>query len=209
MGSNAYWFAIWFTNSRDKTVVWVANRARPVNNRGSKVKLEKNGALTLTDVDGVIVWESNTTSTRVFTKNNRLVSVLREGGFEPGYFSLYFDGDNVLKLIYDGPEVSGLYWPNTDFNAYGNQVTSQNSTRIAFLDNSGRFFSSDRQVQILYLNASDAGDEMIKRRMTLDVDGNLRIYSLQDSTGVWKVTWQASSSTAVWRTWNLWKKWNL
>ncbi|XP_019162326.1 PREDICTED: putative receptor protein kinase ZmPK1 isoform X1 [Ipomoea nil] len=228
LGTNAYWFAIWFTNSRDKTVVWVANRARPVNSQGSKVKLEKNGALTLTDVDGAIVWESNTTSTRVntaelldtgnlvlknpqgdvlwqsfgfpthtllpsqvFTKNNRLISVLREGGFDPGYFSLYFDGDNVLKLIYDGPEVSGLYWPNPDLDPYGNQRTSQNSTRIAFLDTSGRFFSSDRQVQILYLNASDAGDEMIKRRMTLDVDGNLRIYSLQDSTGLWKVTWQA------------------
>nr|GMC85715.1 regulatory protein NPR3-like [Ipomoea batatas] len=177
--------------SRDKTVVWVANRARPVNSRGSNVKLKKNGALTLTDVDGAVVWESNTTSTRVFTKNNRLISVLREGGFDPGYFSLYFDGDNVLKLIYDGPEVSGLYWPNPDLDAYGNQRTIQNSTRIAFLDNSGKFFSSDRQVQILYLNASDAGDERIKRRMTLDVDGNLRIYSLQDSTGVWKVTWEA------------------
>ncbi|XP_031127023.1 putative receptor protein kinase ZmPK1 [Ipomoea triloba] len=227
LGNKAYWFAIWFTNSRDKTVVWVANRARPVNSRGSKVTLDKNGALTLTDVDGAMVWESNTTSTKVnraelletgnlvlknpdgdvlwqsfgfpthtllpsqvFTKNNRLISVLREGGFEPGYFSLYFDGDNVLKLIYDGPEVSGLYWPNPDHDAYGNQRTSQNSTRIAFIDNSGRFFCSDRQVQILYLSAIDMGDEM-KRRMTLDVDGNLRIYSLQDSTGVWKVTWQA------------------
>ncbi|XP_019162331.1 PREDICTED: putative receptor protein kinase ZmPK1 isoform X6 [Ipomoea nil] len=227
LGTNAYWFAIWFTNSRDKTVVWVANRARPVNSLGSKVTLEKNGALTLTDVDGAMVWESNTTSTKVntaelldtgnlvlknpdgdvlwqsfglptdtllpsqvFTKNNRLISVLREGGFEPGYFILYFDGDNVLKLIYDGPEVSGFYWPNPDFDTYGNQRTSQNSTRIAFIDNSGRFFSSDRQVQILYFTAIDTGDQ-VKRRMTLDVDGNLRIYSLQDSTGLWKVTWQA------------------
>nr|GMC90063.1 putative receptor protein kinase ZmPK1 [Ipomoea batatas] len=126
----------------------------------------------------------------MFTKNYRLVSALREGSFEPGYFSLYFDGDNVLKLIYDGPEVSGLYWPNPDFDAYTNSRTNQNSTRIAFLNNLGRFFSSDRQQHNLYLNASDAGSEM-KRRITMDVDGNLRIYSLDDSTGLWKVTWQA------------------
>ncbi|XP_031126960.1 putative receptor protein kinase ZmPK1 [Ipomoea triloba] len=227
LGSNAYWFAIWFTNSRDRTVAWVANRARPVNSRGSKVVFGKNGALTLTDVDGISVWETNTTGTTVntaelldtgnlvlrdpqgdvlwqsfgfptdtllpsqlFTKNYRLVSALREGSFEPGYFSLYFDGDNVLKLIYDGPEVSGLYWPNPDFDAYTNSRTNQNSTRIAFLNNLGRFFSSDRQQHNLYLNASDAGSEM-KRRITMDVDGNLRIYSLDDSTGLWKVTWQA------------------
>ncbi|KAL3569619.1 hypothetical protein D5086_029509 [Populus alba] len=36
MGQNAYWFSIWFTNSKDRTVVWMANRDRPANGRDPK-----------------------------------------------------------------------------------------------------------------------------------------------------------------------------
>nr|GMC88389.1 putative receptor protein kinase ZmPK1 [Ipomoea batatas] len=228
LGTNAFWFAIWFTNSRDKTVVWVANRRTPVNRRGSKVSLQKHGgALTLTDVDGKLVWETNTSATdvnkaelletgnlvlknskgdvfwqsfgfptdtllpsQVFTKDYKLISPLREGSFEPGYFRLFFDGDNVLKLQYDNQDISRQYWPNPYFDVYTNERTNYNGTRIAFLDNLGRFFSTDRKDYNLYLNASDAGPG-ITRRMKLDIDGNLRIYSLDDSTGLWKITWQA------------------
>ncbi|XP_031126961.1 putative receptor protein kinase ZmPK1 [Ipomoea triloba] len=227
LGTNAFWFAIWFTNSRDKTVVWVANRRTPVNRLGSKVSLQKHGALTLTDVDGRIVWETNTSATdvnraelletgnlvlknskgevfwqsfgfpadtllpsQVFTKDYKLISPLREGSFEPGYFRLFFDGDNVLKLQYDNQDISRQYWPNPYFDVYTNERTNYNGTRIAFLDNLGRFFSTDRKDYNLYLNASDAGPG-ITRRMKLDIDGNLRIYSLDDSTGLWKITWQA------------------
>ncbi|XP_059669494.1 putative receptor protein kinase ZmPK1 [Cornus florida] len=63
--SNAYWFAIWFTNARDRTVVWMANRDKPVNSQGSQISLGQNGAMVLTDIDGSIVWETNTTSTDV------------------------------------------------------------------------------------------------------------------------------------------------
>ncbi|KAL0347357.1 UNVERIFIED_CONTAM: putative receptor protein kinase ZmPK1 [Sesamum calycinum] len=50
----------------------------------------------------------------------------------------------------------------------------------------GRFLSSD----LLHFNASDLGYG-IKRRLTMDYDGNLRVYSLSDSTGLWDITWQA------------------
>ncbi|XP_027174866.1 putative receptor protein kinase ZmPK1 [Coffea eugenioides] len=222
-GSNAYWFAIWFTNSRDKTVVWMANRDRPVNGRGSKLSLRRNGAMVLTDIDGIVVWQTNPTSTDVsraelldsgnlvlknfngdmlwqsfdyptdtllptqkFTKNKRLVSPLRKGSYESGYFNLYFDSDNALRLIYDGPEISSIYWPNPDFNVYVNGRTNWNSTRIAALDDIGRFTSSDQ----LQFNVTDAGPG-IKRRMTIDYDGNLRVSSLFSSTGLWEISWQA------------------
>ncbi|KAL2509620.1 putative receptor protein kinase ZmPK1 [Forsythia ovata] len=60
-GSKAYWFAIWFTNSKDKTVVWTANRDRPVNSQGSRISIQgADGTMVLTDVDGSIVWQTNT-----------------------------------------------------------------------------------------------------------------------------------------------------
>lgn len=56
--TNAYWFAIWFTYSKDKTIAWMANRDKPVNGYGSKIRLWSNGAMVLTDIDGSIVWET-------------------------------------------------------------------------------------------------------------------------------------------------------
>lgn len=222
-GSNAYWFAVWFTNSRDKTVVWMANRDRPVNGYGSKVSLISNGAMVLTDVDGIIVWQTDATSTDVtkaellnsgnlvlknskgdirwqsfdyptdtllptqnFTKSKRLVSPLRKGSYESGYFNLYFDSDNVLRMIYDGPEISSIYWPNPDYDVYRNGRTNWDSRRIATLDDMGIFRSSDK----LQFNVTDIGFG-IKRRMTIDYDGNLRVYSLINSTGLWEISWQA------------------
>jgi hypothetical protein len=42
------------------TVAWSANRNRPVYRSRSKVKLKKDGGLVLTDVDGMVVWQTNT-----------------------------------------------------------------------------------------------------------------------------------------------------
>ncbi|KAJ8550995.1 hypothetical protein K7X08_000365 [Anisodus acutangulus] len=227
--TNAYYFGIWYTKSKEKTVVWNAKQDRPVNIQDSKLTLRKNGALVLTDVDDTIVWQTNTTSFDIeraellesgnlvlrnrqgdilwqsfdlptdtllphqfFTKNHRLMPPLRKGGISPGYFSLYFDSDNVLRMIYDGPQVSSIYWPNPDGDPYWNGRTSQNSTRLAYFDGMGRFFSSDR----LQFNVSDMGFGIL-RRMTIDTDGNLRVYSLDNSTGLWKISWQAVAQACV------------
>ncbi|CAI0427341.1 unnamed protein product [Linum tenue] len=224
-GENAYWFSIWFTNSNDRAVVWTANRDRPVNAKGSKLSFRSNGALVLTDVDGFLVWETNTSSTdaslaelldtgnlvvknpggkilwqsfdsptdtllptQFFKKSSTLVSKSGPGNFGSGYFSLLFDNDNVLRLIYDGPEVSSIYWPNPDYNVYQNGRNNYNSSRIAVLDEMGEFVSTDR----FQFRASDFGVG-VKRRLTLDYDGNLRLYSLNNNLrgGNWVITWQA------------------
>ncbi|TXG58693.1 hypothetical protein EZV62_016522 [Acer yangbiense] len=219
---NAYWFSVWFTSSRDRTVVWMANRDRPANGQGSRVSLRRNGAMVLTDVDGTVIWMTNTTSTRAdraelldsgnlvlkdmegkilwqsfdfptdtllpsqyLTKNTKLISRLRSGNFGSGYYTFYFDNDNVLRLIYDGPDTSSVYWPNPDSDAFGNERTIYNNSRIAVLDDMGNFSSSD----IFQFSAIDMGFG-IKRRLTMDYDGNLRLYSL-NVTGSWMVSWEA------------------
>ncbi|THG10290.1 hypothetical protein TEA_010550 [Camellia sinensis var. sinensis] len=178
VGTNAFGFGIWFTQS-SKTVVWMANRDKPVNGLGSSLSLWRDGTMVLTDVDGSMAWQTNTTSTDVdraelletgnlvlknsngiilwqsfdfptdtllpsqtFTKSMNLISGLRNGSFASGYFSLYFDNDNVLRLIYDGPEISSLYWPNPDWDVYQNGRTNYNSSRIAVLDDMGMWVVS-------------------------------------------------------------------
>ncbi|KAK6146884.1 hypothetical protein DH2020_017796 [Rehmannia glutinosa] len=154
---------------------------RPVNSKGSKATIRRDGAMVLTDVDGTVIWQTNTTTTDVakaqllntgnlvlknpqdeilwqsfdfptdtllpsqkFTKNTRLRSAMRKGSFESGYFNLYFGSDNVLRLISDSPDTSTTYWPNPDFTIYINGRTNYNSSRIAVLDDMGRFLSSDQ-----------------------------------------------------------------
>ena len=62
----------------------------------------------------------------------------------------------------------------------------RSSSRIALLDIEGFFLSSDG----LNFKASDWGTG-VKRRLTIGYDGNLRMYSLNVSTGSWIVSWEA------------------
>ncbi|CAO2842464.1 unnamed protein product [Amaranthus hypochondriacus] len=224
VSTNAYFFSIWFTNSKEKTIVWTANREKPVNGRGSKITLRgDDGALVLTDLDGSIVWETNTSSTDVyksqlldsgnlvlvdqkgkvfwqsfdfptntllpnqtFTTNKKLVSWLSSLNIASGYYSFFFDNDNALKLTYDGPEISGIYWPNPDNSLYDNGRINYNISRVASFDELGSFVSSD----LLVFRGSDSALRT-KRRLTMDYDGNLRLYSLDSTSGLWTITWQA------------------
>lgn len=221
VGVNAYTLSIWFSNSADKTIVWMANRDTPVNGHYSSMTLQKDRVLVLTDIDGTVLWNTNTSSTEArqvqlldtgnlvvednkggilwqsfdsptdtllpsqpITKNKRLVSSMVRGSASSGYYNLFFDNDNVLKIMYDGPDVSGIYWPGPTDTFSGRYI--YNSSRHGVLDVNGTFIATDGLVFI----ASDAG-KRIRRRLTMDYDGNLRMYSLNESTGLWSVSWLA------------------
>ncbi|OWM67168.1 hypothetical protein CDL15_Pgr000620 [Punica granatum] len=152
-GGNAY-YSIWFTGSRDCTVVWMANRDKPVNGKGSRLNFPGNGVMVLTDVDGTIAWETNTTSTGAHK-----AELLESGNLflkDPSGRILWQSFDNLMdtllpnqpltngmKLI-SSIDISSRYWPNPELNVFQNWRTNYNSTRIAILDDSGKFLSSDR-----------------------------------------------------------------
>ncbi|RWR86149.1 putative receptor protein kinase ZmPK1 [Cinnamomum micranthum f. kanehirae] len=223
VGTNAYSFSIWVTNSIDKTIVWTANRDRPVNGRKSRMWLHPDGTMVIKDADDSTIWSANTSTPEVdraellnsgnlvlknpsgrilwqsfdfptdtllplqlITKGKSLLSSSGRGDSSSGFFVLHFDSDNVLRMMYDGPEISSVYWPNPDFDLWGNLRTSFNSSRLAVLDETGLFSSSDK----FNFTASDMGLGII-RRLTLDFDGNLRLYSLNESTGLWGISWAA------------------
>jgi hypothetical protein len=83
---------------------------------------------------GRVVWQSfdwptdTLVPSQPLTKDKKLVA---------GYFNLHYDNDNVLRLLYDGPEVSSNYWPNPDYSLFENNRIGYNSSRIGVLDDTG------------------------------------------------------------------------
>ncbi|XP_047062359.1 putative receptor protein kinase ZmPK1 [Lolium rigidum] len=169
--------------------VWSTNTTAT---RASRAELLDSGNLVVVDPDGRQLWRSFDSPTdtllpsQPMTRNIRLVSASSRGLFYSGLYSLFFDNDNQLKLMYNGPEVSSIYWPDPFNDEWTNGRTIYNSSRHAILEQTGHFISSDE----FEFEASDLGDKVV-RRLTLDYDGNLRLYSLNTTTGNWSVTWMA------------------
>ncbi|TYJ48959.1 hypothetical protein E1A91_A01G101300v1 [Gossypium mustelinum] len=174
VGNNAYCFAIWFNKppctTHNCTIVWMANRDFPVNGKHSKLTLLRSGNLVLKDAGHVIVWKADTP----LNKNTKLVSSRSRNNFSLGFFTLYFDPNNVLNLVYQSPEVS------TGRSMY-------NTSGIAVLCSFGDFSSTDG----VNFFPSDFGS-IIQRMLKLDFDGNLRLYSRKGREN-WVVSWQAFS----------------
>uniref|UniRef100_A0A452ZNN7 non-specific serine/threonine protein kinase n=1 Tax=Aegilops tauschii subsp. strangulata TaxID=200361 RepID=A0A452ZNN7_AEGTS len=205
---NAFYFSVWFTAATDRTAVWTANPGAPVNGRVSRVSFGDDGKLALADANGTTVWDSKNAGSKHFT-----VSLLDTGNLRvqdpstgravwqsfdwptdtllpsqpltkdtklvAGYYTLYYDNDNVLRLVYDGPEIASIYWPDRDIGVFGSGRTNYNSSRIAVLDDTGVFLSSDN----LRTEASDRGAAGVKRRLTIEQDGNVRMYSMDGQVG--------------------------
>lgn len=228
VGVNAYCFAIWFTeplSDGNLTVVWMANRDDPVNGKGSKLSLSRNGNLVLKDAARLhaSVWEISTNSTanlsledygnlvlvtpqgdilwqsfdsptdtllphQVLTREAVLISSKSSTLYSSGFYKFHFDEYNLLRLSFNNLEVSSLYWPYAWEHPADENRTMYNSSRIAVLDTYGSFMSSDN----LHFTTSDFGLQ-IRRRMIVEPDGNIRVYSLNVKRKVWEVTWQAIS----------------
>ncbi|KAJ4767913.1 Serine/threonine-protein kinase [Rhynchospora pubera] len=158
----------------------------------STISLHDSGNLVINDRKGNTLWQSFDSPTdtllpyQPLTKGKRVISAMVKGEIGSGYYSLYFDNDNVLRLMYDGPVISSTYWPNKPLdNVFQNGRTTYNSTRIAVLDRMGQFISSDG----FSVSASDLGSGI--RRLRMEYDGNFRMYSLNMSDGSWVVSWEA------------------
>lgn len=172
----------------DGAAVW---RADGNNFTGvQRARLLDTGNLVIEDSGGNTVWQSFDSPTDTFlptqliTAATRLVPTTQSRS--PGNYIFRFSDLSVLSLIYHVPQVSDIYWPDPDQNLYQDGRNQYNSTRLGMLTDSGVLASSDfADGQALV--ASDVGPG-VKRRLTLDPDGNLRLYSLNDSDGSWSVS---------------------
>lgn len=232
VGVNAYCFAIWFTDQslsdQNHIVVWMANRDYPVNGKGSKLSLLKNGNLVLIDAgqwhppvwetitnsitsavtlsledngnlvlytsEGERLWQSFDSPTdtllphQPLTRGMVLISTRSRTNYSSGFYKFRFDESNILRLSLSNLEVSSVYWPSAWKHPAEANRTMYNSSKIAVLDSYGYFTSTDN----LKFRTSDFGSR-VWRRLILEPDGNIRVYSLDEKRKVWEVTWQAIS----------------
>lgn len=171
--------------------VWAADT---VSESPVHLYLQDSGNLVLQNLEGGVLWQSFDFPTntllplQMLAKSRRLVSSRSESNYSSGFFKLYFDNDNVLRLLYDGPDTSSIYWPDPELLSWEAGRSTYNSSRTASFDSLGNFSSSD---DFNFMSA-DYGVK-IQRRLTIDFDGNLRLYSRKDWNDRWTVSWQAMS----------------
>ncbi|XP_071901222.1 putative receptor protein kinase ZmPK1 [Coffea arabica] len=170
--------------------VWTSSTQ---SNSFLQLQLHDNGNLVLSNIDGGNLWQSFDCPTNTLlpgqslTQNSVLISSRSLTNYSSGFYKLYFDDDNVLSLLYDGPQRAGISWPDPWKRSWDNGRSTYNNSKVATLDSWGRFQSSD-QFDFITVDYGPG----IQRRLTIDFDGNLRVYSLDMASRNWKVTWQSS-----------------
>lgn len=83
-----------------------------------KLHLHNSSNMALRDPDGVVLWQSFDSLTdtiftyQPLTRNEKLVSSSSQSNFSSSFYKLFFDNDNVLRLIFDDIMLSSVYWPS-------------------------------------------------------------------------------------------------
>ncbi|KAI7995387.1 G-type lectin S-receptor-like serine/threonine-protein kinase [Camellia lanceoleosa] len=187
-------FSIWYhkISTINSTVVWSANKGQPVNPSGA-LTITRSGELLLNDSSS----SQNLWPTKPVGNPNSTQLTLQNNG------SLVF-----------GNWLSFSYPTNTilpEQNISGTNLTSNNgkfkfvdSTKLVF-NETDSYWHTDNSFDELQPDGkvvqsagasficSDFGDHPPRtlRRLTLEDDGNLKIYSLDRSLNQWIVVWQA------------------
>ncbi|GMN35036.1 hypothetical protein TIFTF001_005035 [Ficus carica] len=160
-----------------------------------KLRLHNSGNMALRAKDGVLLWQSFDSPTDTILTNQpltryaKLVSSRSQNNFSSGFYKLFFDNDNVLRMIFDNINLSSVYWPSPWVLPWDAGRSTYNNSKYAWLDPFGYFNSSDK----FYFMSDDYGSK-IQRRLRLDHDGNIRLYSSKNLGESWVVSWQAFSN---------------
>ncbi|KAF8652120.1 hypothetical protein HU200_063070 [Digitaria exilis] len=170
-------------------IVW-SNNVSVSDGGHVQAQLLGNGNLIVKGKGGAILWQSfdspadTLLPTQRLTAPTKLVSTNRL--LVPGHYSFRFDDQYLLSLFDDEKDISFIYWPNPRRTIWEKLRVQFNSTTSGALDTWGHFLGSDNAT----FTAADWGPG-IMRRLTLDYDGNLRLYSLNKADRKWSVTWMA------------------
>uniref|UniRef100_A0ACD5WS26 Uncharacterized protein n=1 Tax=Avena sativa TaxID=4498 RepID=A0ACD5WS26_AVESA len=160
------------------------------SSNAEQAQLLDTGNLVVMGQGDTILWQSFDSPTDTLLPNQnitaatKLVSASRL--LVPGHYSFHFDDEHLLTLFDDQKGISFIYWPKPDINTWAKQRYPFSTTTVGVLDSSGYFLGSDN----LTFKAADWGLGVM-RRLTLDYDGNLRLYSLDRENRKWSVTWIA------------------
>ncbi|KAJ4729797.1 putative S-receptor kinase [Melia azedarach] len=114
--SQNYYIGIWYKSLPERTVVWVANRKRAVNDPFStSLKLLEDGNLVLLHRSGVVIWSTNSTSKVL---NSTTAKLLDNGNFVVRDAS---DSSSVFWQSFDHPTDSWLPGGKVGYNKLTNE----------------------------------------------------------------------------------------
>ncbi|KAL7181125.1 hypothetical protein ACSBR1_040063 [Camellia fascicularis] len=182
-------FSIWYHNvsTTNTTVVWSANKGHAVSPSAALI-ITRSGELLLNDSSS-----SQNITKLVRNPNSTQLTLQNNGSLVFGNWSSFSSPTNTIL-------------PN---QSIGGTTLSSNNGKFKFLDSTNLVFNETdsywhtdnsfdelqgdgRVVQSAGASfiCSDFGDKRL-RRLTLEDDGNLKIYSLDPSLNQWIVVWQA------------------
>nr|CAD1823822.1 unnamed protein product [Ananas comosus var. bracteatus] len=165
---------------------------RAATSAATVMELLDTGNLVLRDGSGRTVWRSfdyptdTLLPTQAFTKGKRLVSRFspaRSGPGTPAYTSTTTTCSGSSTTGPTSPASTGPT-PTTP----SSKMVAPTTTAPARRPRPDRRFNSSDGFGIA---TADSGPLTKRRRLTLDYDGNLRIYSLNETGRYWNVTWVA------------------
>ncbi|CAI9755257.1 unnamed protein product [Fraxinus pennsylvanica] len=186
---NLYTFSVWYHNiSGNTTVVWSANDKSPVGSSGSLI-ITRSGELRLINsTGGQNLWPASGTNGSELTlqASGKLVYGNWDSFSIPTNTFLPNQSINGSTLVTKNGKFKFetkklVFVPEND--TYWTSVVGQN---FLMLDDSGIIMQENNQIYY----SSDYGERKL-RRLTLDEDGNLRVYSYDPSSGKWSTGWQA------------------
>nr|XP_043638775.1 putative receptor protein kinase ZmPK1 [Erigeron canadensis] len=176
----------------DQYIIWSTQTKS--NSASFQLQLHNTGNLVLQEKQQIL-WQSFDFPTDTLlpnqhlSKSTQLVSSRSSTNFSSGFYKLFFDTDSILRLHYDSQETTTVYWPDPGMLPWESGRYQYLYKRKASLDSYGRFNSSDG----LNFESADFGI-LVQRMMKIDIDGNLRVYSLVENQlgrQKWEVQWQA------------------
>ncbi|KAJ9558417.1 hypothetical protein OSB04_013031 [Centaurea solstitialis] len=176
-----------------RNIIWSSKTK--LTSSSLQLQLRNTGNLVLDD-GGRTLWQSFDYPTdtllpnQPFTKTTKLVSSKSRTNYSSGPYKMSFDTDGIIRLIYDAPETTTFYWPYPSVTSWEVGRLQYVHNRRAILDSDGQFNSSDDWK----FQSADFGMDR-QRIMRIDVDGNVRVYSLVEHESRMKleVQWQAMS----------------
>ncbi|KAI3734124.1 hypothetical protein L6452_13587 [Arctium lappa] len=183
-------FSVYYfnTSGSERTVIWSVNGDSPVN-RSTSLLITASGELRL----GEFPFPGAPTSSNITTQRLELDD---NGKLSFGNWSTFSYPTNTIvpfqnitgttlsvkrgTFLFNGKQLffTGTYDTQTEYYTSSNGFQRLNNLGMVYQDNGATFITSDY------------GDDSL-RRLTLDNDGNLRIYSLDSNSRQWKVVWQA------------------
>ncbi|KAH9309594.1 hypothetical protein KI387_037505 [Taxus chinensis] len=190
-----YVLGIWYANiPGNRTLVWMAN---------SQGEMQESGNFVLYNSNRNIVWQSFASPTDTLLPEQQLTETLNLTSWNSstdvstGHYSLKMVRTPVslkLALNYNAPSGSSnySYWS-------GPEIFEGSDTVVVSLDHSGSismsYSNSSNGLLYIYQNSNRLGEnERILSRITIEHDGNVRLYRWDANNGSrWIVDWAAVS----------------